>query len=324
MGAAPCFCVRYSLDTSINGRARHLLNRIKRLTPNIFSVKALICGMPMGKGFIGIAGDNRKIVDAIFKRMEQIARHEKAPIIAFKDFSGNYINNLDTLLDKGFVKMDGLPYAEMDLTFTNFEEYMMSRLSGASRYDLRRKFKKVDGSVKIDTEIVDELKGGVLEEVYGLYLQMIDKHEMNFEIVPIEFFRNIPKNMPGNVKFFLWRIEGKLVAFLFCLISGETIIDYYLGLDYEVAHKYHLFFIKHRDVMSWAINNGFKRYEMGVSGYEPKKRLGFDFTRQHIYARHRNPVVRPIFKLVCNFLKFENFDEDLKRIKKENSEKVSG
>ncbi|MDD5429059.1 MAG: GNAT family N-acetyltransferase, partial [Candidatus Omnitrophica bacterium] len=166
-------------------------------------------------------------------------------------------------------------------------------------------------------------KGEVLEQVYGLYLQMIDKHEMGFEVVPKDFFRNISKNMPGQVKFFLWRIEGKLVAFLFCLISDGTMIDYYLGLDYAVAHKYHLFFIKHRDAMNWAINNGIKRYEMGISGYEPKKRLGFDFTPLNIYAKYRNPVISPVFKLMCNFLKFENFDPELKKIKKENLIKVT-
>ncbi|MFA6320641.1 MAG: GNAT family N-acetyltransferase [Candidatus Omnitrophota bacterium] len=322
VGAAPCFCMRYSLDTSMNGPAKRIVNRIKKINPNMFSVKALICGMPMGKGFIGIAGGDKRIVQAIFHRMEQIARHEKAPIIAFKDFGHNYNDTLAPLLKKGFVRMDSLPYAEMDLGFSDFDDYLKTKLSGASRYDMRRKFKKVAGEVKIDMEVVDELKGDVLKEVYSLYLQMLDKHEMGFEIVPMDFFKNITKNMPNQVKFFLWRIDGKLVAFLFALIADGTMIDYYLGLDYAVAHKYHLFFIKHRDAMNWAIENGMKRYEMGISGYEPKKRLGFYFTPLHIYAKYCNPVVSPAFKLMCNFLKFENFDPELKKIKKEKLIKV--
>lgn len=317
VGAAPCFCMRYPLDTSMNGPAKRIVNRIKKINPNMFSLKALICGMPMGKGFIGIAEGDKRIVQAIFHRMEQIARHEKAPIMAFKDFGYDYNNTLAPLLKKGFVMMDSLPYAEMDLSFSDFDDYLKTKLSGASRYDMRRKFKKVAGEVKIDMEVVDELTGDTLNEVYSLYLQMLDKHEMGFEIVPIDFFKNVTKNMPGQVKFFLWRIEGKLVAFLFALIADGTMIDYYLGLDYTVAHKYHLFFIKHRDAMNWAIENGMKRYEMGISGYEPKKRLGFYFTPLHIYAKYRNPIVGPAFRLMCNFLKFENFDPELKKIKKE-------
>ena len=322
VGAAPCFCMRYSLDTSINGRARHILNRLKRFTPNIFSVKALVCGMPMGKGYIGMAEQGKEVARAIFHRMEQIARHEKVSVIAFKDFSHDYADSFNFLLGEGFAKLDGLPYAEMDLAFGSFDEYL-NILSGASRYDLRRKFKKVDGSVKIDMEIVDELDDEVLPDVYRLYTQMLDKHEMGFEIVPQDFFKAVPKNMPGQTKFFLWRIDNKLVAFLFCLISDGVMIDYYLGLDYAVAHKYHLFFIKHRDAMDWAIKNRIKRYEVGFSGYEPKRRLGFDFTPLHIYAKHRNPVINPMFKVLCRFLKFENFDPDLKMLKRSIGEKRS-
>ena len=46
VGATACFLMNYSLDTSINGAYRQLSNSIKKLMPNIFSLKALICGMP--------------------------------------------------------------------------------------------------------------------------------------------------------------------------------------------------------------------------------------------------------------------------------------
>ena len=42
-------------------------------------------------------------------------------------------------------------------------------LSGANRYDLRRKFKKVDGHVKFDLKIVDELEDGALAHYVGNY-----------------------------------------------------------------------------------------------------------------------------------------------------------
>jgi predicted N-acyltransferase len=147
---------------------------------------------------------------------------------------------------------------------------------------------------------------------------------MGFEVLPIEFFSNVLKNMPGNAKFFLWRIDGKLVAFLFALVSKEVFIDYYVGLDYSIAHKYHLYFVKFRDVMNWCIGQGIKRYDMGVTGYEPKRRLGFEFKPLYIYAKYRNPLIRPFFNMLCGLLKFENFDPVLKDIKKAISEKTAG
>ena len=322
VGAAPCFSLKYSLDTSMSGALRRVFNFIKKSFPDFLSVKALACGVPMGQGCIGMAGNGKDIIGAILKKMEEIARHEKAQLIAFKDFPYSYSNAFSILDDNGFFKVDSLPYAEMNITFKDFDGYL-NMLSGASRYDLRRKFKKVDSSVKIKMEIADKLDEDILVEMYELYVQIISKHEMTFEIVPMAFFRNMARNMPGETKFFLWRIEGKLAAFLFALRSGDIFIDYYLGLDYALAHKYHLFFIKFRDVMKWCIENKIKKYEIGVSGYEPKRRLGFDFVPLYIYAKHRSRLMNPIFKILAHFLKFENFDPDLKKVKRSMSEKRS-
>ncbi len=311
IGATACFLVNYSLDTSINGPLRRVTNSIKRFAPNIFSLKAFICGTPMSRGRIGITGRQDVVMKAILRRMEQIAKKNKAAIIAFKDFEQNRTELLDPLQKKGFSKFDSLPSTELNIWFKDFEEYLKT-LSGANRYDLRRKFKKVDGHVAIDREIVDSLDDDALRDVYKLYLDIVAKHDMGFELLPIAFFRNISKNMPGRVKFFLWRIDGKLAAFLFCMVSGDLFIDYYLGLDYSIAYKHHLYFIKFRDVMEWVIKHKIKKYEMGISGYEPKRRLGFDFIPLYLYVKLRNRMLRPVFNLICQFLKFENFDPDLK------------
>lgn len=321
VGAAPCFLLNYSLDTSISGPTRRIFNLIKKAFPQFLSIKALVCGMPMGKGHIGMAHQDRRIVKAILHKMEEVAKHEKARIVAFKDFSHEYKDMLGFLLKKKFFKVDGLPYAEMDLDFKDFDDYLKKRLSGASRYDLKRKFKKVDADVDIKMEMVDEPNDEDLRRIYELYLAMVDKHEMSFEIVPQEFFKAVSKHMPGQTKFFLWKVDDKVVAFLFCLLSGDVMLDYYLGLDYSVAHKYHLFFIKHRDMMKWCIEKGIKTYEMGTTGYEPKKRLGFDFTPLTIYVKHMSRVINPILKMLTHLLKFENFDPDLKEVIRSMREK---
>jgi len=314
VGATACFGLRYSLDTSINGPLRRLSNSIRKLAPNIFSIKALACGMPIGPGRIGAVGHTDKVVMAILRRMEQIAKKEKATIIAFKDFEKAYTGILDPLRKEGFSRFDSLPSTELDLRFNDFEEYLET-LSSASRYDLKRKFRKVDNHVPIDLEITDAVEEGALKDVYRLYLNIVERHDMGFELLPIDFFKNISKNMPGNIKFFLWRIDNKLVAFLLCLVSEDRFIDYYVGLDYSVAYKHHLYFVKFRDTLRWCIEHKIKKYEMGITGYEPKRRLGFDLVPLYLYARLRNRMLRPVFNLICQFLKFENFDPDLKKAK---------
>lgn len=318
VAATACFLVNYPLDTSISGPLRRVTNSIKKVMPNIFSLKAVICGAPMNQGKIGIAGDADAIMKAILRRMEQIAKKNKAPIVAFKDFDQTHTKILDPLQKAGFSKFDSLPTTILNVWFKDFEEYLMT-LSSASRYDLRRKFRKVDGHVKIYLEIVDALEGGALHEVYKLYLDIVAKHDMNFELLPIEFFKKISINMPGHTKFFLWRIDGKLVMFLFGMASKDLFIDYYVGFDYSLALKYHLYFVKFRETLNWCIRHKIKQYEMGITGYEPKRRLGFDFIPLYLYVKLRNRMLRPIFNLICQFLKFENFDPALKKGKKRRS-----
>lgn len=318
VAATACFLMDYSLDTSISGPLRRMTNSIKKIIPNIFSLKAVICGMPMGQGRIGITGNADAIMQAISRRMERIARKNKASIVAFKDFDRAYINMLDPLQSKGFTRFDSLPTTMLNVPFKDFDEYLMT-LSSASRYDLRRKFKKVDGHVNMDMKIVDAVDGGELREAYKLYLDIVAKHDMGFELLPIEFFRDISTNMRGRTKYFLWRIDGKLVMFLLGLVSKDLFIDYYVGFDYSAALKYHLYFVKFRETLNWCIRNNIKQYEMGITGYEPKRRLGFDFIPLYIYAKLRNRAMRPVFNLACRFLKFENFDPALKKGKRQRS-----
>lgn len=320
VAATTIFLLNYSLDTSINGPLRRVTNSLKKRFPNVFSVKAVVCGMPIGEGRMGSVGQNDAVMETILRKLEQMAKKNKAAIIAFKDFDQKYTGLLDPLKKKGFTKFDSLPTTILNVKFKDFEEYL-NTLSAANRYDLRRKFRKVDGHVKIDLEIVEDLTEPVLQEVYKLYLDIVNKHDMGFELLPIAFFEKISKNMPGNIKYFLWRLDGKLVAFLLCLVSEDTLIDYYVGMDYSIAHKYHLYFLKFRDILNWCIKNNIKRYEMGITGYEPKRRLGFNFVPLYLYAKLRNRALRPAFNFMCQFLKFEHFDPSIKKGRERTMEK---
>ena len=53
--------------------------------------------------------------------------------------------------------------------------------------------------------------------------------------------------MPDRARFFIWRQDGKMIAFALCLVHGDTIYDECLGLDYSVALDLHLYFYTMRD-----------------------------------------------------------------------------
>lgn len=318
VGAAPCFLMNYPLETTLPGFLNQFVVSVKKRFPSLFNLKALICGLPMGQGRMGLGGEGGQAFEKILETMDEIAKEEKAAVIVFKDFNLSYAPLLDPLQKRGFYKFESLPSTEMDVSFMSFEDYLKG-LSRSSREGIKRKFKKLEGRGKIELEISDELNG-TLDEVHGLYLQTMAKAvregETQFEIVPKEFFEKVSRNMPGETKYFLWRLEGKVVAFAFCLVSEERFIDYYLGFDYQVAYDYHLYYVRFRDLLNWCIAQKIKKYEMGPTSYESKRRLGFDFIRLFGYAKHRRPWVNPFFKILCALLRPENFDPVFKEMRK--------
>jgi len=191
----------------------------------------------------------------------------------------------------------------------------LKNLSRVSRDGLKRKFKQIDGKVTVDLEVISRLDDSVLVDVYALYRQTLERQDLSIEIVPQAFFKKISENMPDEVKFFLWRLDKKLVAFAFCLVKGDQFIDYYLGFDYEVAYQYHLYFVRSRDLINWCITHNMKRYEMGSTAYEPKRRMGFEFIRLYFYMKHRNPFFNPFVKVLSPFMGPKNFDPVFKDIK---------
>ena len=318
VGATSCFTMRFAFDSKVRGFLKFIIDCIKKIFPHILNPKALVCGLPMGQGRIGITTDSNQVMQAICSGMEQIAQEERAALFIFKDFTAAYDEAFRPLLKKGFFKIESLPSTEMEINFNSFEDYLKT-LSPASREGLKRKFKKVDGKVKIDLEITGALEDGIIPQVHALYLQTLNKMDLGFEKVPPDFFGHISENMPEEVKYFLWRIEGKLVAFAFCLVRSGHFIDYYLGFDYSVAYEYHLYFIRFRDLMKWCIAHGVKKYEMGVTTYEPKRRLGFDFIRLYFYIKHRNRLFNPLAKIIGCFIKPENFDPVFKYMEKDKA-----
>ena len=72
VAATACFIMNYPFDSSISGPLRRVTNSIRKVMPNIFSLKAVICGMPIGQGKIGIAGDSDMIMKVISRRPRRI------------------------------------------------------------------------------------------------------------------------------------------------------------------------------------------------------------------------------------------------------------
>jgi len=315
VGIAPCFLMHYPLDTTIQGPIKSVLLKIKKKFPNFMELKALVCGLPMGQGRFGAVKDHAAVVQMISGAMEVLAKSRKISILGFKDFGLRECEWLDALEAEGYYKFESLPSTDMAVPFRSFDEYVKT-LNRASRDGLKRKLKKIDRAALLPMEIRERLSEDELDQVYALYTQTLLSHgEMSFEIMTKDFFRRISDNMPTQTRYFLWRLDGRIVVFALCFVSAERMIDYYLGFDYALAYDLHLYFTRFRDLMKWCIENKIPVYEMGNTGYEAKRRLGFGFIRLFVYAKHLNKFINPFFHFLCRCLRPENFDVTFKCIR---------
>ena len=103
------------------------------------------------------------------------------------------------------------------------------------------------------------------------------------------------------------------MAFALCMVHGDTIHDLNVGLDYAVALDLHLYFVTWRDVVTWAINHGLKRYYTAPLNYDPKLHLRMELAPLDLYARHTSALINPIFKLAIKYLEPTRHDPVIRR-----------
>ena len=117
--------------------------------------------------------------------------------------------------------------------------------------------------------------------------------------------------MPDKVRFFVWRQSGKPIAFSVSMVHGDAIYNEYLGLDYAVALKLHLYFYAFRDIASWAMANGYKRWISTGLCYDPKLQLRFRLLPLDLYVRHTSPILNVMLGFLLPLIVPTRYDKTL-------------
>jgi hypothetical protein len=102
---------------------------------------------------------------------------------------------------------------------------------------------------------------------YPLYLNVLARSPLQFEKLTKQFLAEISARMPDKSRFLVWRQEGARGRV--CLMHGgqRDIYHEYVGFDYSVAFKLHLYYRVFHEV-EWAIRQRLP----GVSQRQPQLR----------------------------------------------------
>ena len=310
----PFFVLDQDLLAGAGPRAKAFAEAIRRFWPRFLTLRTLMVCCAAGEGHLPAEQPAERSTQAqlLAANISTLARREKASLIVLKEFPAGYRDSLCCFLGRGFSMMPSMPMTRLDIAqYSSFDDYLGKAIKAKRRTEFRRKFKAAEQSGPIELTVTSNAEAAI-DDMYGLYEQVYERSDLKFEKLTKSYFREIGQRMPDKARFFLWRQNGKLIAFSLCMIQGETLYGEYLGLDYSIALKLHLYFTVMRDIISWAIANGFKSIVSTSLGYGPKLQMRHVLEPLDLYIRHTSPLMNAVLRRVLPLLEPTRGDETLK------------
>jgi predicted N-acyltransferase len=313
-GIQPVFFVQQNLVEGIPA-LRTVVEKVRQRFPRFLTMRLLMIGNAAGEGHLSVSApeDEEWVANALYQVLDVYGRSSKASLVVFKDFPASYRDVLWKFAANDYTRIPSMPMTELALDYTDFDHYVTT-LGASTRKDLRRKFRKIAAAAPIDLEVVTDITPFV-DGVYPLYVQVHERSPLKFETLTKEYLSELGRRMPDRARFFIWRQHGKAIAFSVAVVHDGTIYDDYLGLDYRVALDLHLYFYTLRDILTWSLANGLKRYRSSPLNYQPKLHLGCDLFPLDLYVRHTNPLLNKIFPPVLKLLEPTRHDPVLQRFR---------
>jgi hypothetical protein len=310
----PFFILDLDLLVGVSPRFGALIASVRRLFPNFMRIRTLMVGCVAGEGHLDAAVtiSCNTPAETLASTVVEHAQCLQAPLIVLKEFPAKYRPVLSCFLQQGFTRVPSLPMTRLNIDYASFDEYMRRALNSATRTKLRRKFRAAMRGPPIEVSVVEDITT-IVDAIYPLYLNVYHRSKLHFEKLTKEYFCGLGKLMPDKVRFFIWRQNGKVVAFAACMLDAEAFYAEYIGLDYTVALDLHLYHYAYRDIISWAIANGYKEFRSSGLNYDPKLHLRHLLGPIDLYVRHTSWLPNVVLKLLLPWLEPTRHDKTLKK-----------
>jgi hypothetical protein len=291
----PLFFVDQDILEGIPRNLHAVLTWPRRFFSRWLKMRMLVAGCSAGDGALDCS--EPWAVGALREAIGMYAKKTRAAMVLLKDFPAMYRDALQPFATGEYRRVPSMPACEIDLDFATFEEFMQKRLGRKLRY----KYIKLNKKPPIDWEMIVDATP-VAGELYELYKQTHDRSKMRFEHLTPEFFAMIGREMPDVVRFFIWRVEGRIAAFALCLVHDGTMHHLNIGFDYSVSLDLQLYYVTMRDLFKWALEQGLTRYYTGQLNYDPKLHFKMRLAPLDLYSRHTSSLINPFFKIALGYL----------------------
>jgi predicted N-acyltransferase len=203
-----------------------------------------------------------------------------------------------------------MPMTRLCIDYPSFEDYMNRALNSATRRKLRKKFQAAERAPPIQMSVVDDV-APVINQVYPLYVQVYQRSKLHFEKLTGQYFCELGRRMGDKVRFFLWRQNGRIIGFVACIVHGDAIYAEYIGLDYAVALDLHIYHYAVRDMIRWAMANGYKWFHSSGLNYDPKLHLRHVLDPVDLYVLHTSKAINAFMRCILPLIEPTRYDKTL-------------
>jgi hypothetical protein len=288
-------------------RLAWIIRRVPGMLSRLRKLKVMMCGLPGSPGEKCLALTPTNVSAQVLSQLDaaigDLAARSAMDVIAFKEFGKDDLEWMSPLLNLGYRCIPSLPMHLFKPSFPDFSHYCAA-LKTRYRQQINRSTRKlknsgVELSVLTDPE---EILRVYTPQVHALYHQMVAKAELNLEVLPIDFFRELTSRLSGEVELIAFSKDSTIIAFGWCLHASSTYSMLYAGLDYRLNDQFDLYFNLMYAGLDRALRMGVAKIQIGQSASTFKARLGCYSEPLYVFAKGLGPLMSPLIYYGANLL----------------------
>lgn len=212
---------------------------IRRWWPSFFRFRVLLGGLPVstsgGQVALTESVDLARLAATLDRIALALADESGAKFISFKEYDPELAMQLAPLERHGYRRAPSVVTHWLVGEFGSFEAYYDTR-SKRHRANIRRHFRKFEaaGLTWKHYRGRDDVARFFTADVHRLYLNVFERSQAKFEILPTSFFSDLARQLPDE-SCFTFMFQGDRPVGFCCGVAshgGHTLL--YCGLDYAL------------------------------------------------------------------------------------------
>ena len=309
--AAIACLARFDLELlNLRGWLKMGVAAARRVWPMFLKNRVLFVGLPLpcASSHLRFAAraDKEMALEALDRRVQELAREENADYVVYKEFEGTAAGNMELLEKRGYLRGTLPVLHKLAGRFRNFGEYL-GAIKARYRNQITRSRKKFSAAGLRAVHVTDgqEIRRRFTPEVHRLYAAVHAKSKTKLEFLPLEFFRELPDALPEQVAVMFvedMNAGGRVVGFTLAMRANGTHYNVYSGVDYEMNQRAHIYFNLFYHDLDYAFSIGATEVHLGETSDGFKSRLGTETVPMYCYVKARNPLMQAIVKRLARQL----------------------